>query len=262
MQPHHPGRLGALQDMPPPCGQGHTGGLVASGNPTATQRLADAQPRTPGRQPYLQGPLDQGGHHEKGGDTSAATSPHPTRRRPNEGGGTLPTTGSPQGSGPSGTPQTPPRRPHRQGTHAASHPLPCRTCSRCALTYPTPHRCRRSPSTGLQDAISAPQKNAGNSTPAPQAPVTPRDHPPLSHDTTQHMPDLDSPRRQTPRNQSSPPLRRLPSEIPTSSKRPPRQGPGHAPWLVLPTRQLDQAHLQGPPVPGQPRERSSWTSPS
>ena len=46
MRPHHPGGLGTLQDMPPPCGQRHTSWLVPSGNPRATQRLADPQPRT------------------------------------------------------------------------------------------------------------------------------------------------------------------------------------------------------------------------
>ena len=44
-----------------------------------------------------------------------------------------PARSSPQSSGPNGTPQSPPvntrgatHRPHRQGTHAASHPLRCR----------------------------------------------------------------------------------------------------------------------------------------
>ena len=52
---------------------------------------------------------------------------------PLEGSSAPPARGSPQSSDPNGTPQTPPvhtrgatHRPHRQGTHAASHPLPCR----------------------------------------------------------------------------------------------------------------------------------------
>ena len=78
-------------------------------------------------------PSGQRGHHERGGDTGPAPTPHQTHRKPHGGSSTPPARGSPQSSGPNGTPQTPPvntrgatHRPHRQGTHAVSHPLPCR----------------------------------------------------------------------------------------------------------------------------------------
>ena len=78
-------------------------------------------------------PLGKRSHHERGGDTGPAPTPHQTHGKPHGGRGAPPARGSPQSSGPNCTPQTPPvntrgatHRPHRQGTHAASHPLPCR----------------------------------------------------------------------------------------------------------------------------------------
>ena len=132
VRPHHLGGLGTLQDMPPPYGQGHTSGLVPGRNPTATPRLANPQPRTPGHRTPLQGSPGQGSHHERGGDTGPTPTPRQTHGGTDGGSSAPPARSSPQSSGPNGTPQTPPvdthgtaQRPHRQGTHAASHPLPC-----------------------------------------------------------------------------------------------------------------------------------------
>ena len=133
MRPHHPGGLGTLQEMPPPYGQGHPSGLVPGGNPAATRRMASPQPRTPGHRTPLAGPPDQRSHHERGSDTGPAPTPHQTHGKPHGSSSTPPARSGPQSSSPNGTPQTPPantrgttHRPHRQGTHAASHPLPCR----------------------------------------------------------------------------------------------------------------------------------------
>ena len=130
---HHPGGLGTLQEMPPPYRQGHASGLVPGGNPATTRRMANQQPRTLGHRTPLPGPPDQRGHHERGSDTGPAPTPHQTHGKPHGGSSTPPARGSPQSSGPNGTPQTPPvdargatHRPHREGTHAASHPIPCR----------------------------------------------------------------------------------------------------------------------------------------
>ena len=125
MRPHHPGGRGTFNNMPPPCGHGHTSGLVPGGNPTATRRLAGTQPRRPGHRTPLQGSTDQGGHYERGSDTGPATAPHQTRGEPDGGSSTPPARGGPQSSGPNGTTQAPPvhthrttHGPHRQGTHA------------------------------------------------------------------------------------------------------------------------------------------------
>ena len=133
VRPHHPGGLGTLQDVPPPQRQGHASGLVPGRNPTATRRLANPQPRTPGHQTPLQGSPGQGSRYERGGDTRLTPTPHQTHLKPDGGSSAPPARSSPQSSSPNGTPQTPPvdthgttHRPHRQGTHAASHPLPCR----------------------------------------------------------------------------------------------------------------------------------------
>ena len=78
-------------------------------------------------------PPDQRSHHERGSDTGPAPTPHQTHGKPHGSSSTPPARSGPQSSSPNGTPQTPPantrgttHRPHRQGTHAASHPLPCR----------------------------------------------------------------------------------------------------------------------------------------
>ena len=133
VRPHHPGGLGTLQEMPPPYRQGHASGLVPGGNPTTTRRMANPQPRTPGHRTPLPGSPGQRSHHEGSGDTGPQPTPHQTHGKPHGGSSTPPARGSPQSSGPNGTPQTPPvnthgttHRPHRQGTHAPSHPLPCR----------------------------------------------------------------------------------------------------------------------------------------
>ena len=133
VRPHHPGGLGTLQEMPPPYSQGHASGLVPGGNPKTTRRIARPQPRTPGHRTPLPGSPGQRSHHERGGDTGPAPTPHQTHGKPHGGSSAPPARGSPQSSGPNGTPQTPPvntrratHRPHCQRTHAASHPLPCR----------------------------------------------------------------------------------------------------------------------------------------
>ena len=133
VRPHHPGRLGTLQEVPPPYRQGHASGLVPGRNPTTTRRLGNPQPRTPGHRTPLQGSPGQGSHHERGGDTGPTPTPRQTHGKPHGGSSAPPARSSPQSSGLNGTPQTPPvntrgttHRPHHQGTHAASHPLPCR----------------------------------------------------------------------------------------------------------------------------------------
>ena len=133
VRPHHPGGLGTVQEMPPPYRQGHASWLVPGGNPTTTRRTANPQPRTPGHRTPLPGSPGQRSHYERGGDTGPAPTPHQTQGKPHGGSSAPPARSSPQSSGPNGTPQTPPvnargatHRPHRQGTHAASHPLPCR----------------------------------------------------------------------------------------------------------------------------------------
>ena len=133
VRPHHPGGLGTLQELPPPYRQGHASGLVPGRSPTTTRRLANQRPRTPGHRTPLPGSSGQRSHHERGGDTGPAPTTHQTHGKPQGGSSTPPARSSPQSSGPNGTPQTPPvntrratHRPHRQGTHAASHPLPCR----------------------------------------------------------------------------------------------------------------------------------------
>ena len=133
VRPHHPRRLGTLREMPPPYRQGYASGLVPSGSPTTTRRMANPQPRTPGHRTPLPGSPGQTSHHERGGDTGPAPTPHQTQGKPHGGSSAPPARSSPQSSGPNGTPQIPPvnsrgatHRPHRQETHAASHPLPCR----------------------------------------------------------------------------------------------------------------------------------------
>ena len=82
--------------------------------------------------------------------------------------------------------------------------------------------------------------------PAPPTPAKPAQH-------HQHIDgnalDLEGPPRPTPPDPGHPPF--TPATIDHQRPRPPpsnppRQGPGHSPWLVLPTRELDQAHRQGP----------------
>ena len=126
-------RTGNTSKMPPLYRQGHASGLVPGRNPTATRRLANPQPRTPGHRTPLQGSPGQKNYHERGGDTGHTSTPRQTHGKPNGGSRAPPARSSPQSSGPNGTPQTPPvdthrttHRPHCQGTHAASHPLPCR----------------------------------------------------------------------------------------------------------------------------------------
>ena len=133
VRPYHPARLGTLQDVPPPYGQGHTSGLVPGRSPTATRRLANPQPQTPGHRTPLQGSPGQVSLCERGGDTGPTPTPHQTRGEPDGGSSTPPVRSSPQSCGPNGTPQTPSvdtdratHRPNCEGTHAASHQLPCR----------------------------------------------------------------------------------------------------------------------------------------
>ena len=174
VRPHHPGGLGTLQEMPPPYRQGHASGLVPGGNPATTRRMANPQPRAPGHRTPLPGSPGQRSHHERGGDTGPAPTPHQTHGKPHGGSSTPPARGSPQSSGPNGTPQTPPvntrgatHRPQRQGTHAASHPP----------THSAPRTRPRSPSAGLQDT-----------TPAPRGPS-------LTQEATRHRPVQPSPTR-------------------------------------------------------------------
>ena len=122
-----------LPTYPPPTTEHTASGLVPGGNPTTTRRMANPQPRTPGHGTPLPGSPGQRSHRERGGDTGPAPTPHQTHRKPHGGSSTPPARGSPQRSSPNGTPQTRPvntrgatHRLHRQGTHAASHPLPCR----------------------------------------------------------------------------------------------------------------------------------------
>ena len=139
MRAHNPGGLGTLQDMPPPCGQGHTSGLVASSNPTATRRLAHPQPRTPSHRTPLQGGVHQGGHHARGGDTSPAATPHHARGGPDQTGHTdppetvrkLPDLMRSYAKANMQTPAEPPLRdPGQQATHPLfkphAHPPPLR----------------------------------------------------------------------------------------------------------------------------------------
>ena len=279
VRPHHPGGLGTLQDMPPPYGLGHTSGLVPGGNPTATRRLASPQPGTPGHRTPPQGSPRQGFHYERGGDTGPTPTPHQARRKPDGGGSAHPASSSPQ-SRPNGTPQTPPadthgaaHRPHRQGTHVASHPLPCRACPRSPLTCSAPHTRPPSPSGGLQDTSGAPQKATHRKTPPPQAPTTPQS-PPLTQGTTQRRPAQPSPPRTThtstwtrrtltdhpaePPPDPEHPLPLTPTTIRDPDlllSGPSRQGLRYSPRLVRPTTELDRAHPQSPPGPSQPRER-------
>ena len=76
VRPHHPGGLGTLQEMPPPYRQGHASGLVPGRNPTITRRMANPQPRTPGHRTPLPGSPGQRSHHEGGGYTGPAPTPH------------------------------------------------------------------------------------------------------------------------------------------------------------------------------------------
>ena len=103
VRPHQPGGVGTLQDMPPPYGQGHISGLVPGRNPTATGRLANPQPRTPGHQTPLQGSPGQGSHFERGGDTGPTPTPPQTHGKPDERSSAPPARSSPQSSSPNGT---------------------------------------------------------------------------------------------------------------------------------------------------------------
>ena len=132
VRPHYPRGLQTLQEMTPPYRQGHASGLVPGRNPTTTRRLANPQPRTPGHPTPLQESPGQGSNHERGGDTGPTLTPRQTHGEPNGDSSAPPARSSPQSSGPNGTLQTAPvdthgesHRPHHQGTHAASHPLPC-----------------------------------------------------------------------------------------------------------------------------------------
>ena len=132
LRPHHPRGLGTLQEMPPPYRQGQASGLVPGRNLTTTRRLANPQARTPGHRTPPQGSPGHGSHHERGGDTGPTPTPHQTHGKLNGGSSAPPARSSPQSSGTNGTPQTSPvnrhgttHLPHHQGTHAASHPLPC-----------------------------------------------------------------------------------------------------------------------------------------
>ena len=130
VRPHHPGGLGTLQEMPPRYRKGHGSGLVPSRHPTTTRKLADPQPRTIGHRTPLQGSPGQGTQHERGGDTDPTPTPRQTHGKPHGGSSAPPARSRPQSCGLNGTPQTPPVNTHgttqHQGTHAASHPLPCR----------------------------------------------------------------------------------------------------------------------------------------
>ena len=148
--------------MLPPYRQGHASGLVPAGSPTTTRRMSNSQPRTPGHGTPLPGSPCQRSHHERGSDTGPAPTPHRTHGKPHGGSSAPPARGSPQSSGPNGTPQTPPvntrgatHQPHCQGTHAASHPLPCRALPRRPLTHSAPRTRPPSPSAGLQDTTTA-----------------------------------------------------------------------------------------------------------
>ena len=99
-RPHHPGGRGTLKDVPPPYGQGHASGQVPGRNPTATRRLANTQPHTPGHGTHLQGSPGQGSHYERGGDTGPTPTPHKKIGKPDEGSSAPPARSSPQCSGP------------------------------------------------------------------------------------------------------------------------------------------------------------------
>ena len=215
--------------MPCASGQGHTSGLIPTGNPTATQRLADAQPHTAGRQQPFQGSLDQGGHHERGAHTSPATTPHPTHRRPNAGGCTPAARGSRQSSGPNGARQT-----HTVCAHTRSNsptPPPGNTCCVSFITMPymtqmctdllnTPHtppisvhrpprhhqraleECTpRDPrTTGTCDTQGPPTSHPRDDPTPPRSATPAEDHEHINLDT----PDLNSPLRNTPPDPEQP----------------------------------------------------------
>ena len=125
--------LGSGVGCAPPLLAGVLGCVCACVCTPLVRRMASPQPRTPGHRTPLPGPPDQRSHHERGSDTGPAPTPHQTHGKPHGSSSTPPARSGPQSSSPNGTPQTPPantrgttHRPHRQGTHAASHPLPCR----------------------------------------------------------------------------------------------------------------------------------------
>ena len=246
--------------MPPPYRQGHASGLVPGGNPTTTRRMANPQPCTPGHRTPLPGSPRQRNHHERGGDTGPAPTPHQTHGKTHGGSSAPPARSSPQSSGPNGTPQTPP-----VNTRGATPPPPGNTCSVSSITMPcmtqtsanplcSPHAppipIRRPP----RHHHSAPKPiSHPRSPPAPPSPAEPNQGQPYVDVDAQ---DTDNPSSQTSPDPGHPPPHtgHHPRHRPTP-RNPPRQGPDHPPGLVPPTGGLDQAHRQSPPGPDHPRQR-------
>ena len=159
--------------------------------------------------------------------------------------------------------------------------LPGNTCCISSILMPymtnmcsdllyNPHSPRTQP-TGIQDTTITQRKNSHRRTPAPQAAVTPHNHPPHAHETIQHSQNQPQPRYNThtsmwtrrtstahparpPRAPSTSQSHRAPSATPSSSVQPIEAGAWTAAWAGQPTGALDPPHHQGLPGPHQFKE--------